>query len=212
MIHQRFASPLATAQLLAAATCSVHEVLNSLFAHPVTGVSKGQGASCTFSSSGTSYSSSAEQQQLQRIPDGPGLADFIRASSQATTGFGLESTSSSSPASHGHEQQEASLSKRVFIETYGCQMNVNDSEVIASVLSAQQYSNAQSAAEAGIVLLNTCAIRYAPHTHPVVYCSACSRTWIRCHLLDNGIDNYLGARALAVLSQGSAALLIPMCT
>lgn len=43
----------------------------------------------------------------------------------------------------------------------GCQMNVNDSEVIASVLSAQQFTNAQSAAEAGVVLLNTCAIRQA---------------------------------------------------
>jgi len=41
----------------------------------------------------------------------------------------------------------------------GCQMNVNDSEVIASVLSEQQYSKAGSAAEAGVVLLNTCAIR-----------------------------------------------------
>jgi hypothetical protein len=41
----------------------------------------------------------------------------------------------------------------------GCQMNVNDSEVIASVLSDQQYSHAGSAAEAGVVLLNTCAIR-----------------------------------------------------
>jgi tRNA A37 methylthiotransferase MiaB len=38
-------------------------------------------------------------------------------------------------------------------------MNVNDSEVIASVLSAQQYTHAQSAADAGVVLLNTCAIR-----------------------------------------------------
>lgn len=40
-------------------------------------------------------------------------------------------------------------------------MNVNDSEVIASVLSKQQYTSAPSAAEAGVVLLNTCAIRCA---------------------------------------------------
>jgi hypothetical protein len=47
----------------------------------------------------------------------------------------------------------------VLIETYGCQMNVSDSEIIGSVLAADQYSKAASVQEAGVVLLNTCAIR-----------------------------------------------------
>lgn len=42
----------------------------------------------------------------------------------------------------------------------GCQMNASDSEVIASVLAQQQYTKAPSPAEAGVVLLNTCAIRW----------------------------------------------------
>lgn len=38
-------------------------------------------------------------------------------------------------------------------------MNVNDSEIISSVLSAQHYTRAASAQDAAVVLLNTCAIR-----------------------------------------------------
>jgi len=47
----------------------------------------------------------------------------------------------------------------VFIETYGCQMNISDSEVINSVLENAGYSTASSAETADVVLLNTCAIR-----------------------------------------------------
>lgn len=49
--------------------------------------------------------------------------------------------------------------KKLFIETYGCQMNVADSEVIASVMKMAGYDVAQSLEEADAVLLNTCSIR-----------------------------------------------------
>ncbi len=49
--------------------------------------------------------------------------------------------------------------RRVYIETYGCQMNVADSEVVASVLASEGYGFTTDAAEADVVLLNTCAIR-----------------------------------------------------
>ena len=52
-----------------------------------------------------------------------------------------------------------SLKKKVFIETYGCQMNVNDSEVVLSVLATAGYRQAASADGADVVLVNTCAIR-----------------------------------------------------
>ncbi len=48
---------------------------------------------------------------------------------------------------------------KVFLETYGCQMNIGDSEVVASILIADNYEIAKSTDEANIVLLNTCAIR-----------------------------------------------------
>ena len=51
------------------------------------------------------------------------------------------------------------LSKRVYIESYGCQMNVSDSEVVASILAKDGYTPVKSAEEADLVLLNTCSIR-----------------------------------------------------
>ncbi len=49
--------------------------------------------------------------------------------------------------------------RRVYIETYGCQMNVSDSEIVASVLQEHDFRLTLDPAEADVVLLNTCAIR-----------------------------------------------------
>ncbi len=51
------------------------------------------------------------------------------------------------------------MPKKYYIETYGCQMNVADSEVVASVLSDAGYAPAGSIGEADIILVNTCSIR-----------------------------------------------------
>lgn len=53
----------------------------------------------------------------------------------------------------------AKKGKKAFIETYGCQMNFSDTEIIASVLIAEGYGFTQNELEADLVLLNTCAIR-----------------------------------------------------
>ncbi|MBR1447264.1 MAG: tRNA (N6-isopentenyl adenosine(37)-C2)-methylthiotransferase MiaB [Prevotella sp.] len=49
--------------------------------------------------------------------------------------------------------------KKLFIETYGCQMNVADSEVVASVMQMAGYEACQSVGEADAVFLNTCSVR-----------------------------------------------------
>lgn len=49
--------------------------------------------------------------------------------------------------------------KRLFIETYGCQMNVADSEVVASVMKLAGYETVDSLDDADAVFLNTCSIR-----------------------------------------------------
>lgn len=49
--------------------------------------------------------------------------------------------------------------KKLFIETYGCQMNVADSEVVASVMKMAGYELCQSLEEADAVFLNTCSVR-----------------------------------------------------
>ncbi len=53
----------------------------------------------------------------------------------------------------------AGSEKKLFIETYGCQMNVADSEVIASVMQMAGYSMAETLDEADAVFMNTCSIR-----------------------------------------------------
>ncbi|MBQ9561490.1 MAG: tRNA (N6-isopentenyl adenosine(37)-C2)-methylthiotransferase MiaB [Prevotella sp.] len=49
--------------------------------------------------------------------------------------------------------------KKLYIETYGCQMNVADSEVVASVMQMAGYELCESADEADAVFLNTCSVR-----------------------------------------------------
>ncbi len=49
--------------------------------------------------------------------------------------------------------------KKLFIETYGCQMNVADSEVVASVMKMADYEICDSIEEADAVFLNTCSVR-----------------------------------------------------
>ncbi len=54
---------------------------------------------------------------------------------------------------------ETTGTRSVYIETYGCQMNVADSEVVASVLTENGWGLTRDADSADVVLLNTCAIR-----------------------------------------------------
>ncbi len=48
---------------------------------------------------------------------------------------------------------------KIYIETYGCQMNVNDSEVILSILQDEGYALTENMDEADVILANTCSIR-----------------------------------------------------
>jgi tRNA-2-methylthio-N6-dimethylallyladenosine synthase len=49
--------------------------------------------------------------------------------------------------------------KSVYIETYGCQMNVADSELMFGVLGREGYVRAEKPEEADVLLVNTCAVR-----------------------------------------------------
>ena len=49
--------------------------------------------------------------------------------------------------------------KKLYIESYGCQMNLNDSEIVASILAKNDFNTTQFIEEADLVLVNTCSIR-----------------------------------------------------
>ena len=54
---------------------------------------------------------------------------------------------------------QGEFSKKLFIETYGCQMNVADSEVVASVMKMAGYDTTDTLDAAGAIFINTCSIR-----------------------------------------------------
>ena len=58
--------------------------------------------------------------------------------------------------SYNHQGE---FSKLLFIETYGCQMNVADSEVVASVMKMAGYDTTESIDDADAIFINTCSIR-----------------------------------------------------
>lgn len=57
------------------------------------------------------------------------------------------------------EKTGASNGKKLYLESYGCQMNFSDSEVVASILAKEGFETTRNVDEADVVLLNTCSIR-----------------------------------------------------
>ncbi len=51
------------------------------------------------------------------------------------------------------------FNKKFYIESYGCQMNFSDSEIVAAILNEQGYGATRNVADADLILLNTCSIR-----------------------------------------------------
>ncbi|MCB0477719.1 MAG: tRNA (N6-isopentenyl adenosine(37)-C2)-methylthiotransferase MiaB [Crocinitomicaceae bacterium] len=54
---------------------------------------------------------------------------------------------------------EQTNSKKLYLESYGCQMNFADSEIVASIMSQNGYNTTKNVDEADVILLNTCSIR-----------------------------------------------------
>ncbi|TYZ57386.1 hypothetical protein PybrP1_008342 [[Pythium] brassicae (nom. inval.)] len=102
-----------------------------------------------------------------RLPaTGPGLADFIRESrgdphaADAYAALQEESEMNFPTTVRSLEELEEEQPQRsFFIETYGCQMNSADSEIVRAILLEHRYAAAATPEEADIVLLNTCAVR-----------------------------------------------------
>ena len=57
------------------------------------------------------------------------------------------------------EDEKSSATRKLYIESYGCQMNFADSEIVASILRENDFATTSKIEEAELILLNTCAIR-----------------------------------------------------
>ena len=88
--------------------------------------------------------------------DSPSLADFMPPASAQTArpAEWLEGRDGLAPEPSG-----GGTALSVYVESYGCQMNTNDTEVVLSVLNKAGYSRAADVTSADVILLNTCAIR-----------------------------------------------------
>jgi tRNA-2-methylthio-N6-dimethylallyladenosine synthase len=56
-------------------------------------------------------------------------------------------------------EEEGNSTKKLYIESYGCQMNFSDSEIVTSILKKDGFSTTSSADQADVILINTCSIR-----------------------------------------------------
>src|SRR6056300_1372160 len=86
----------------------------------------------------------------------------MEAKTKRASGRGLYAEGDKNPHEHDGtvvETKNPTGTKKLYIESYGCQMNFSDSEIVASVLAKEGYTTTQDASEADLVLLNTCSIR-----------------------------------------------------
>lgn len=71
----------------------------------------------------------------------------------------IEEKSVDQPAFKATADQNTGKVRKLYIESYGCQMNFSDSEIVASILQNEGFDTTSDPAEADLVFLNTCSIR-----------------------------------------------------
>lgn len=109
----------------------------------------------------TFCSNSSSQKYSNKIATGPGLDHFI--------GSTIGQTTTTIPTIHVNSRQPIvpylppelidGKNQKVYIEVYGCQMNVNDTEIIRTILKSHNYQFVNNVDDANVILLVTCAIR-----------------------------------------------------
>lgn len=91
----------------------------------------------------------AKQGSMRNVKDGPSLRNFLDSS--------IIDIPKEEPVPY--LQDIRGENQKVYFEIYGCQMNVNDADIIWSILKSHGYKHTQSIDDADIVLLVTCSIR-----------------------------------------------------
>ena len=112
-----------------------------------------------------SFAASAPQEKVAQAKtlsdDVPSFKEFLRTnSSSEPSGHDSESDGVTAPINAQLQNaSQAGDSQKFSIETYGCQMNVSDTEIVTSILEGAGFEQIEDSEEADIVLLNTCAVR-----------------------------------------------------
>ncbi|XP_072917698.1 mitochondrial tRNA methylthiotransferase CDK5RAP1 [Hemitrygon akajei] len=96
---------------------------------------------------------------LASLSDGPGLREFLRSSAGSGAAVTVKCPEEESPPPYLNGEPEPAGDRTVYFETYGCQMNVSDTEIAWSILQKNGYKKVNSCAEADVILLVTCSIR-----------------------------------------------------
>lgn len=117
-------------------------------------------SSSTVSASSTTVVDNESANTKQRkigLSKGPSLKDFLVAGKNLPANGDVVSTAAAVPYLNvidynGH-------GRKVFFEVYGCQMNVNDTEVVWAILKDNGYEKVETVDDADVVLVITCAIR-----------------------------------------------------
>lgn len=106
--------------------------------------------------------SSTSTLPADKFKNGPGLKDFLIAGKNLPSATSLNHNIESVPYLQNSEFH--GNGRKVFFEIYGCQMNMNDGEVVYSVLKSSGYTKVNTIDEADVVLLLTCSIREGAET------------------------------------------------
>lgn len=90
---------------------------------------------------------------------GPSLEDFLSQSSLKGNDPKLANAVAEDVPYLSIKGRKLGAGAKYFVEVYGCQMNVNDTEILMSIMNGAGYTKADDQADADIVFLVTCAIR-----------------------------------------------------
>nr|XP_034335329.1 mitochondrial tRNA methylthiotransferase CDK5RAP1 [Crassostrea gigas] len=93
----------------------------------------------------------------EKLEKGPSLQHFIANSEETVDNY--EQVSVGERVPYLEEELYSGHGRKVYFDTYGCQMNFNDTEIAWSILKDKGYAKAESINEADVILLMTCSIR-----------------------------------------------------
>ncbi|XP_015276372.1 PREDICTED: CDK5 regulatory subunit-associated protein 1 [Gekko japonicus] len=94
-----------------------------------------------------------------KLATGPPMQHFLRGAAPAQESHRLPDDAKEDAAHYLGTDTVAEAPRKVYLETYGCQMNVNDTEITWSILQRSGYLRTSRLEEADVILLVTCSIR-----------------------------------------------------